>query len=112
MPTLDQDETASIRELIEKTRDADLLSPLRTEAGNLVSAPSGRCSVLAMIGHSDAMHQLDDCGFRDCIGVTSDLELTLPDWSVWIFRELQAARAVAEASAPKPRTARKRAPRK
>ncbi|MCY4354369.1 MAG: GTPase-associated system all-helical protein GASH [Truepera sp.] len=112
LPTLDQDETASIRELIKKTRDTDLLSPLRTEAGNLVSAPSGRCSVLAMIGHSDAMHQLDDRGFRDRIGVTPDLELTLPDWSVWIFRELQAARAVAEASAPKPRTARKRAPRK
>ena len=112
LPALDPDATASIRELIEKARDADVLSPLRTEAANLVSAPTGRCSVLAMIGHPDGMHQLDDRGFRDRIGVTPDTELTLPDWSVWIFRELQAARAVADASVPKRRTARKRATRK
>ena len=113
LPTLDRKETVSIRELIEKTCDADVLSPLRTEAGNLVSAPTaGRCSILAVIGHSHALHQLDDQGFRDCIGITPDSEVTLPDWSVWIFRELQAARAIAEASTPKRTTVRKRAPRK
>ena len=112
LPTLDREETASIRELVEKTRNADILSQLRTEAGNLVNAPVGRCSVLAMIGHPNATHQLDDRGFRDRIGVKPDTALTLPDWSVWIFRELQAARAVAEASTPKRRTSRKRTPRK
>ena len=112
LPTLDQEETVSIRELVEKTRDAAILSNIRAEAANLVSAPAGRCSVLAMIGHSGGMHQLDDRGFRDRIGVKPDTTLTLPDWSVWIFRELQAARAVAEASTPKPRPSRKRTPRK
>lgn len=112
LPTLNQDETASIRELVERTRDADLLSPLRTEIRNLVSAPAGRCSVLALIGYPNATHQLDDRGFRDRIGVTQDTELALSDWSVWIFRELQAARAVAETSIPKRRTARKRVSRK
>ena len=112
LPTLDQDETSSIRELVEKTRDSDVLSQLRTEAANLVSAPAGRCSVLAIIGHPDTMPQLDDPGFRDRIGVKPDTALTLPDWSVWIFRELQAARAVAEASTPKRRAPRKRTPRK
>ena len=112
LPALDPDGTASIRELIEKARDADVLSPLRTEAANLASAPTGRCSVLAMIGHPDGMHQLDDRGFRDRIGVTPDTELTLPDWSVWIFREFQAARAVADASVSRRRTAGKRATRK
>ena len=112
LPTLDREDTASIRELIEIARDADVLSQLRTEAATLVSAPAGRCSILAIIGHPDAMHQLDDPGFRDRIGVKSDTALALPDWSVWIFRELQAARAVAEASTPKRRTPRKRTPRK
>ena len=112
LPTLDREETASIRELVEKTRDAEILSQLRTEAGNLVSAPAGRCSVLAMIGHPDTRHQLDDRGFRDRVGVKPDTALTLPDWSVWMFRELQAARAVAEASTPKRQTSRKRTPRK
>lgn len=112
LPTLDHEESLSIRELVEKARDADVLSQLRTEAANLVSAPTGRCSVLAMIGHQDAMHQLDDHGFRDRTGIRPDAALALPDWSVWIFRELQAARAVAEASASKRRTSRKRTGRK
>ena len=112
LPTLDPEETSSIRELLEKTHVTNVLSQLRTEAAKLVSAPAGRCSVLAMIGHSDAIPQLDDPGFRDRIGVKPDTALTLPDWSVWIFRELQAARAVAEASTPKRRAPRKRTPRK
>ena len=112
LPTLDPAETSSIRELVENTHDTNVLSQLSTEAAKLVSAPAGRCSVLAIIGHPDAIPQLDDPGFRDCIGVKPDTALTLPDWSVWIFRELQAARAVAEASTPKRRAPRKRTPRK
>ena len=111
-PTIDPEGKAPIRELVEKTRDAAVLSELRTEAGKLVSASVGRGSVLAVIGHLDAVPQIDDRGFRDRIGVKADTALTLPDWSVWIFRELQAARAIAEASAPKGRTSRKRAARK
>lgn len=112
LPTIDAEKTSSIRELVERTRDTDVLSQLRTEAAKLVSAPSGRCSVLAVIGHPDAIPQLDDPGFRDRIGVKPDTALTLPDWSVWVFRELQAARAVDEASTPKRRAPRKRTPRK
>ena len=112
LPTLDPAETSSIRELVYKTHDTNVLSQLRTEAAKLVSAPAGRCSVLAIVGHPDAIPQLDDPGFRDRIGVKPNTALTLPDWSVWIFRELQAARAVAEASKPKRSAPRKRTPRK
>lgn len=112
LPTMDQDERVVIRELVEKTRDASILEKLRTEAGNLVSAPVGRSSILGLIGHSEAVPQIDDGRFRDFVGVKPDIALTLPDWSVWVFRELQAARATAEASAPKRRTPRKRTARK
>lgn len=112
LPTLNPEETSPIRELAEKIRDTDILSPLRTEAARLVSAPAGRCSILAIIGYPDAIPQFDDLKFRDCTGIRPDTALTLPDWSIWIFRELQAARAVAEASTPKRRTPRKRTPRK
>ena len=112
LPTLDLEETSSIRKLVEKTHDTHVLSQLRTEAAKLVGAPAGRCSILAIIGYPDAIPRLDDPGFRDRIGVKPDTALTLPDWSVWIFRELQAARAVAEASTPKRRAPRKRTPRK
>ena len=112
LPTLDGEDKASIRELVEGARDAGVLSQLRTEAAKLIGTPAGRCSILAIIGHPDAIPRLDDPGFRDRIGVKPDTALTLPDWSVWIFRELQAARAVAEASTPKRRTSRKRTSRK
>ena len=111
LPTIDPESKAPIRELVERTRNADVLSDLRAEAGKLVSASAGRGSVLAVIGHPDAVPQIDDRGFQERIGVKADTALTLPDWSVWIFRELQAARAIAEAS-PKGRTSRKRAARK
>ena len=41
LPTLNQDDTSSIGELVKKTRDSDVLSQLRTEAANLVSCPGG-----------------------------------------------------------------------
>ena len=112
LPTVDHEEKVSIGELVEKTCGADVLVNLRTEAGTLVAAPMGRGSILALIGHSGATPQINGRRFRDLVGVEADTALTLPEWSVWIFRELQAARAVAEASTPKRRTSKKRTPRK
>ena len=112
LPTIDQEQSFPIRELVEKTRRAGVLAELRTEAGKLVPVPAGRSSILGLIGHPDAMPQIDDGGFRNLVGVKPHTTLTLPDWSVWMFRELQAARAIAEATTPNPRTSRKRAPRK
>ena len=112
LPSMNQDERVAIRELVEKARDASILEELRMEAGNLVAAPVGRSSILGLIGHSEDVPQIDDGRFRDFVGVKPDTALTLPDWSVWIFREFQAARAVAEAATPKRRTSRKRTPRK
>ena len=112
LPTIDPEEKRPIRELVENARNAIVLNDLRTEAGKLVSAPTGRGSILALIGHPDTAPQVDDRRFHDLVGVEADTALTLLDWSVWIFRELQAARAITEASAPKRRTSRKRTPRK
>ena len=112
LPAIDQEHERPIRELVERTRDADVLAELRTETAKLVTAPAGRGSTLGLIGHPDAVPQIDDRKFRELFGVKPDTMLTLPEWSVWIFRELQAARAIAEASAPKRRTSRKRPPRK
>ena len=111
LPTIDQ-ERVPIRELVEKTHSAGVLAELRTEAGKLVPVPAGRGSILGLIGHPDAVPQIDDYRFRNLVGVKPDTTLTLPDWSVWMFRELQAARAIAEATVPKPRTSRKRTSRK
>ncbi|WP_420463557.1 GTPase-associated system all-helical protein GASH [Candidatus Palauibacter sp.] len=104
LPTMDQEQEIPIRELVEMTYDAGVLDELRTEASRLVAAPEGRGSILGLIGHPEAVAQINHGRFRNLVGVQSDTMLTLPHWSVWILRELQAARAIAESSAPKRRT--------
>ena len=112
LPTIDNEKKLPIRELVEMACDADVLVGLRTEAGKLVTAPAGRSPILGLIGHPETVPGIDDQRFRDLVGVGPHTMLTLPDWSVWIFRELQAARAITEASAPKRQASRKRATRK
>lgn len=112
LPMMDQGKKVPIRELLQETRDADVLDELRTEANKLVAAPSGRGSILGLIGHPEVEPRIEDHAFQAFVGVKPDTMLTLPDWSVWIFRELQAARATTEASTPKRRTPRRRTPRK
>ena len=101
LPTMDVDKEIAVRTLVEMTRDAGVLDELRTEARKLVAAPEGRGSILGLIGHPGALPRSDDRRFRDLVGVKADTMLTLADWSVWMLRELQAARAIAESSAPK-----------
>ena len=101
LPTIDQEQEIPIRELVEMTRDAGVLAELRTETSKLVTGPEGRGSILGLIGHPDAVLQIDHRRFRDLVGVQPDTMLTLPDWSVWMLRELQAARAIAEATPSK-----------
>ena len=112
LPTIDQEQKCGIRELVDRTRRAGILAEFRRAAGELVSAPAGRCSILGLVGHPDVAAQMDDGEFRDRVGVEPDIQLTLPEWSVWTFRELQAARAIAEASARKRRASRKRTARR
>lgn len=112
LPAIEEEEKLPIRELFSKSRNADVLDEFRTETRKLVDAPVGRGPVLGLIAHPQVAPQIDDLTFRDLIGVKPTTMLSLPDWSVWIFRELQAARAIAEASVSKRRTTRKRTSRK
>lgn len=98
LPTMDQERKIPIRELVERTRDAGVLDKLRAEASRLVAAPEGRGPILGLIGHPEAVGEIDAGRFRDLVGVQADTMLTLPDWSVWMLRELQAARAIAGCS--------------
>ena len=102
LPTMDQGKEIAVRTLVEMTRDAGVLDELRTEARKLVAAPEGRGSILGLIGHPEALPRSDDRRFQDLVGVKADAMLTLPDWSVWMLRELQAARAIAESSPKTP----------
>jgi GTPase-associated system helical domain len=95
LPTVDQ-QTRPIRELLEEVCNAKSLTVLREVAADLVAPPAGRGPVLALIGHRRSGPALDERTFRDLVGVDGKTQLTASAWAVWIFRELQAARATNE----------------
>ena len=113
LPNANGNQKSPIRRLVENTGRTCELAELRKEAARLVTAPTGRGPLLGLIGYPDVLSQIDDRDFRDFVGVKPDTELNMADWSVYLFREFQAARGVMEMSAPKRRTtSRKRALRK
>ena len=112
LPTIEESKALPILDLIDTTINAASLTDLRNYIATLVEAPVGRSSILGLLGHPAASRGMDREKFQDVAAVRSHTTLTLPDWSVWLFRELQAARAIAEASSMRPRTARKATPRK
>jgi GTPase-associated system helical domain len=91
----------SIGDLATMARRSPELAPLRTAAAGLFSAPQGRGPLLALIGYPHTPASLSGNEFRDLIGIAADTPLTFPAWAIWLFRELQAARASAEGAKAK-----------
>ena len=113
LPNASGNQKSSIRKLLEDIGQTCELTELRKEATRLVAAPTGRGPLLGLIGYPEVLLQIDDRRFRNLVGINSDTELNMPDWSVYLLREFQAARAVMGVSTPKRRTtSKKRALRK
>lgn len=109
LPNIDGGQKTAIRELVEDAGHTYVLAELRAEAARLVPAPPvGRGPALGLIGHPELLSQTDDRSFRDLVGVKPETQISLSDWSVWLLREFQAAQAVFEASAPRPKVASRR----
>lgn len=89
-----------VGEFLDAIAAADEAEALRCAAKEMVPAPAGRGPLLGLIGHGGTTAASDGAKFRALYGIPADTELTLPQWAAWIFRELQAVRAVAEAPAP------------
>ncbi len=86
-------DTRSLRVLLQETSKSIPLAGLRQEAAALYLAPTGRCTISALLAHPDKLASLDDRGFRNLIGVAPETALTDAQWAAWIFRDLQAGRA-------------------
>lgn len=98
LPTVDHQQERPLRDFFDGVRVAGELLGLRETAAELVAAPAGRGPLLALIGHRHSQPLFDDETFRRFVGVPAATPLTVSDWAVWIFRELQAARATSERS--------------
>ena len=108
LPKFKGNQKTAIRALAECASQTQVLAEFRTEAARLVAAPTGRGPLLGLIGHPEILLNIDDQKFRDLVGIKSDSPLSLPDWSTWLLRELQAARTMFEASTPKPTATRRK----
>jgi hypothetical protein len=97
------DDKIALGDLVEITRTDGKLAELREATAQLVPVPNGRCLIISLIGHPEYGPITDRLVFRNLVGVQRDYLLTPPDWAVWIFRELQAARAVRADQTAKPK---------
>lgn len=93
LPTIDQEKTYAIFELVEEAQRHAGLAALRSAGADLIAPPEGRGPLLALIAYPDAPVTRAEEEFRRLTGVPANAQLTLPDWARWVFRELQAARA-------------------
>lgn len=102
LPGFEVDRRYLLSELVADARSALATAPLRAAARALVGS-EGRRPVLALVAHTDAGSDITDEAFRAATGVPADTSISLPDWATWVYREMQAARAVADGGVAKKR---------
>ncbi|UAN37140.1 GTPase-associated system all-helical protein GASH [Enterobacter asburiae] len=100
LPDIETQVRQPIRVLLEEALQAEELVPLRDLSALLLPEPTGRGPLLGILGHGFGRH-IDDDQFRNLVGIPAGLELTILQWATWIFRELQAARALQDGGTKK-----------
>lgn len=93
LPNSDPQAEVRILDLVAEVRGNPGLKALREMPAAVGDAASGRGSVISFMSAGSTLE-----GFELYTGVSSEAKFTLPVWSAWIFRELQASRAAVEAS--------------
>jgi GTPase-associated system helical domain len=99
LPLVTAAEKRGFFDLVKEAHSAEALDPLRTIATQLVEAPVGRGSLLSLIGYAPRTGVLDAASLKRLGGMDDSSTLMPADWGAFLFRELQAARAVKPAGA-------------
>lgn len=107
LPDVNEPKFWPVSDLVTQAQDADTLAPLRATASSLMSEPEGRGPLLALIGHPAHAGARNKEAFQLLTGIPINSRLGPVEWSAWLFRELQAARAATDGAAAKRRTAKK-----
>ena len=76
---------------------AGALAPLREAASGLVDGTAGHGPVLAVLGHGLERSAIDAGALAALTGINAAAALKPAAWGLFLFRELQALRAVAPA---------------
>lgn len=83
----------SIAQLIKEVRETNFAETLCGYINQTLPKAEGRGLLIALL-HSDSVYK-NGREFYRLTGLTAKSKLTLSEWASWIFRELQAIRAVA-----------------
>jgi hypothetical protein len=81
-------------DLLREVQALGALAPLREAASRLTVAPFGRGSLISLIGHPREAGPLDASGLKRLGGMDATSTLSPSMWAMYLFREMQAARAV------------------
>ncbi|UJW77682.1 GTPase-associated system all-helical protein GASH [Rhizobium sp. SL42] len=107
LPEANDSKLRLVSDLVTEAQDAETLAPLRAIASSLTGEPEGRGPLLALIGHPTHAGARNKEVFQLLTGVPIDSMLGPVEWSAWLFRELQAARAATDGATTKRRAAKK-----
>lgn len=95
--SLSSDEVAEqieLAELIKEIQQSEYTIPLSHYLDDLLTEDQGRGLLLSLLKYNSRSSSPNAKGFRNLTGLESDTQLSNSDWASWIFRELQATRAV------------------
>jgi len=95
--SLSPDEVAGqieLAELIKEIQQSEYTIPFSNYLDDLLTKDQGRGLLLSLLKYNSRSSSPNAEGFRNLTGLKSDTQLSNSDWASWVFRELQATRAV------------------
>ncbi|HDS7500264.1 TPA: hypothetical protein QHU55_002559 [Klebsiella aerogenes] len=92
LPDYEKTKQFGISQLIKEVKKTAFAKSLCDYINNTLPKAEGRCLLVALL-QSDAVYS-NDSEFNKLTGLAAKSKFTLSEWSTWIFRELQAVRAV------------------
>lgn len=92
------------REFEHLVRDATgstTMGPFRELAATYAPTPTGRGPLLSLLGYPREATTVEAAALRDYAGVDATTTMSPSEWGTYLFRELQAARAINPTKRPK-----------
>ena len=104
LPSAEGSQGKMKREFEHLVRDAassTAMGPFRALAATYAPTPVGRGPLLSLLGYPREATTIEAAALRDYAGVDATTTMSPSEWGTYLFRELQAARAISPIKRPK-----------
>jgi len=95
LPLLDGSEKHSLAELLNAASKESKLAPLRKTLDSLIPEEADSKLLISFLSETSGTDGFDQATVVKALGVSTDTELTLPDWASWLLGDLMVLRAAA-----------------